>query len=180
MKVYCLLSVQGYIAAFPKKKKKKLALMSFFFLFEWHFSPPHLPPSLPFGHIAYKSQAILVSGLPKAWPPGKAYRTAVKCLIRTLKLFSVYLCLCIKLYPHPFMQLSILFFCSYTVLEQVLYAVYLSHHMLAVAFVDWRIYHFAFPHHFTFWFTFTPGFIKRFIADQLCLYDSWQLFWFVT
>lgn len=107
--------------------------------------PPHLLPSLPFGHIAYKSQAILVSGLPKAWPPGKACRTAVICLIQTFELLSVCLCLCTEPYLHPFMQpFNSLLFC-FLHCTQADTTVCLLHHMLASAFTDWLQSHFAFP-----------------------------------
>lgn len=112
-----------------KKRQKKLALMSSFSFWMTLFSPlPHLPPSFPFGHIAYKSQAILVSGLQKAWPPGKACRTAVTCLIRPLLNSSLCICVCaLELFfffflpslihpcTHPFSPP----FCSCTAQEQV-------------------------------------------------------------
>lgn len=107
----------------------KLALMSFFSFWMTLF-PPYLPSSLPFGHIAYKSQDILVSGLQKAWPPGKACRTAVIFLIQTLNTLCLCLCLRIMLLFHPLLMFS--FSRSYTAPEQVCFRVLLPS-SLAVA-----------------------------------------------
>lgn len=116
----------------------KLALMSFFFFLNDTF--PSLPASLPvFGHIAYKSQDILVSGLQKAWPPGKACRTAVICLIR---LWTLCVCVCASRFRHPLLH-SFFFSGSCTAPEQV--PLFFLHHVLALA--CWHASnHLAFPH----------------------------------
>lgn len=123
---------------------RKLALMPSFSF--WMTLSPLLtcPPSLPFGHIAYKSQAILVSGLQKAWPPGKASRPAVTLPDQNS---SALLCvsLCFELFffffffPHPFTHSSVPF--ASTPLRST-FAVHSLHHVLAS--VDLTI-HLAFP-----------------------------------
>lgn len=161
IKICCLLCVQRdiLVIAFRKKGKKKLALMSSFSFWMTLFSPlPHLPPSFPFGHIAYKSQAILVSGLQKAWPPGKACRTAVTCLIRPLLNSSLCICVCaLELFfffsfPHSSIHALIRSLLLYAPApHRSRYAVHFFHRMLAVASVDLPTNHLAFlPHQLTF------------------------------
>lgn len=143
IQVCCLSGGQGDILGVAFKTKA-CSNVIFFFLNDT-FPPPHLPPSLPFGHIAYKSQAILVSGLQKAWPPGKACRTAVN--LPDQKLWNSSLCICVwasSFFLHPFMHSSVLFLCSYTAQEQALLCTSFLR-MLAVAFVDLPTNHSAFP-----------------------------------
>lgn len=76
--------------------KKAYSNLIFFFSNDTFPLLTCLPPSPLFGHIAYKSQAILVSGLQKAWPPGKSVQDCPwHCLIRTLSTLS-----CASVFAH--------------------------------------------------------------------------------
>lgn len=94
--------------------------MSSFSFWMTLFPPPHLPPSLPFGHIAYKSQAILVSGLQKAWPPGKSVQDCRDLPDQNSQTFFFSVCLCVcAFFPPSSIRALIFSFRSDTAQEQV-------------------------------------------------------------